>query len=101
MIGKFRKKEPTIFDEQITAILDEMHEFGPNSEEYEKLLEYLQKITSIKADASPSKRVSPDTVLMVLGNLFGILIIVAYEQKHVLTSKGVGFILKPKNNAAQ
>jgi hypothetical protein len=33
---------------------------------------------------------------MILGNLMGILVIVAYEQKHVMTSKGFSQLIRPK-----
>jgi hypothetical protein len=33
---------------------------------------------------------------IVVGNILGILVIVAYEQKHVMVSKGLGFVIKAK-----
>jgi hypothetical protein len=35
--------------------------------------------------------------MVVLGNLLGILIIVAYEEKHVITSKAMPLFIRPKN----
>ncbi len=94
MFGKFRRDEQTIYDDPIIRILTEMDDYGPDSEEYLTLLPHLERLSKLKAETSP-KRISPDTMVIVAGNLLGILIIVAYEQKHVMTSKGLGFI-KPK-----
>jgi hypothetical protein len=32
----------------------------------------------------------------VIGNLTGILLILNYERAHVVTSKAIGFVLKPR-----
>jgi len=40
--------------------------------------------------------ISRDTIALIAGNLMGILLIVAYEQKHVITSKGFGQVIRPK-----
>lgn len=93
LFRKRRKLEP-LLDPVIDRILDDMHMLGPTAEEYPQLLEELEKATKLHNSLSRSWKVSPDTVALVLGNLFGILIIVAYEQKNVITSKGLGFVMK-------
>ena len=93
MIGKFGNK-PELIDTQITAVLNRMSDLGlENTEEYSKLLVYLERLNETKAKNRPS-RVSGDTIAIVLGNLLGILIIVMYEQKHVLSTKAFGFGMK-------
>jgi hypothetical protein len=83
----------SILDEPIAKILTDMNVYGPDSPEYPKLVMHLERLVRLKAEEA-RRRVSPDTVLIVSGNLLGILIIVAYEQKHVMVSKGLGFILR-------
>lgn len=39
-------------------------------------------------------KISPDTVLVVAGNLLGILLILTYEKADIITSKAINFILK-------
>lgn len=39
-------------------------------------------------------QVSPDTLLVVAGNLLGILLILTYEKADIITSKALNFILK-------
>jgi hypothetical protein len=69
----------------------------PGTEEYSNTLSYLERLVKLKAEDKP-ERISRNTVAVVLGNLAGILLIVAYEQKHVMTSKAFGTILKtPKD----
>jgi hypothetical protein len=82
-------------DEPIDRVLTEMNTYGPDSPEFEKQLRYLERLQEMKAGERRHFKVSPDTIALVLGNLAGILIIVAYENKHVMTSKAMGYI-KPK-----
>ena len=42
------------------------------------------------------RRVSPDTMAIVAGNLLGIALIVGHERMNVVTSKALGFVLKSK-----
>ena len=94
MFGKSKNDEPDL-KKPTDKVLKSMDEYGPDSPEYEKLLTYLERFAKLKADTRKSK-VSPDTMALVLGNLIGILIIVGYEQNHVITSKGLGFVMKSK-----
>ena len=94
MFGLFKKDESKL-DDLIDTVLDEMATYGPDAPEYPALLDHLERLTKLKAGNSRG-RVSPDQMALVAGNLLGILIIVAYEQKHVMTSTAKGFILKSK-----
>jgi hypothetical protein len=98
MLERFTKKKPSVLDEHISDILDKMKMYGPDNEEYPRLIEQLERLNKLKCKERRFK-FSPDTMLIVGGNLIGILIIVAYEQKHVIVSKGLGFIGKSKSIA--
>lgn len=50
-------------------------------EEYEKL-------------SKSDWKVSPDTLLVVAGNLLGIVLILTYEKGNIITTKAINFILK-------
>lgn len=95
MFGYSRKVEDPKLDAVIERLLSEMIEYGPDSDEYQKCLAYLERVNTLKTTRS-RQRVSPDQMAMVLGNLLGIVIIVAYEQKHVMTSKAKDFVLKTR-----
>lgn len=97
MLRKFwRRDKPSILDEPIEKVLKEMKEYGPDAPEYPKLVAHLERLIRLKQEEK--SKVSPDTMAIVIGNLVGILIIVSYEQSHVMVSKGVGFILRPREN---
>lgn len=96
---KFVKNdEPTPVDDQIDAVIKEMDVKGVNSEEYPKLMSYLERLNKLKT-ITRRPPVSRDTVALIAGNLLGILLIVAYEQKHVMTSKGFSQIIRPKGQS--
>lgn len=91
----FGNEKTTPVDAQIDAVLDEMHDTGVLSDEYPKLMSYLERLNEVKAKEAKAP-VSRDMLVQVAGSLAGILLIVAYEQKHVMTSKGFGFSIRPK-----
>ena len=93
MFGKFRKEKEDPLDTPINAVLHEMDLYGPDTEEFAVRLAYLERLKRIKNDERRDS-ISYDTLAVVGGNLLGILIIVMYEQKHVMTSKAFGFTLK-------
>lgn len=94
MFGLFETDEPTKLDELITTLENELDAVGPRSEEYNDILKRLERLYELRLNDRP-KRVSPDTLALIAGNLAGILLIVAYEQKHVITSKGFSQIVRP------
>ena len=95
MLRRFVKEKPSILDEPIAKVLTEMNMYDPHADEWTHLMGYLERLGHLKAEEQ-RRRGSPDTMAIVAGNLLGILVIVAYEQKHVMVSKGMNFILKTK-----
>lgn len=89
----FSNEGPSPLDPLIDALQDEMHATELLSEEYQTLLARLERLYDIKAKER-QEPVSRDTLLMVAGNLLGILTIVAYEQKHLMSQKGFSQILR-------
>jgi hypothetical protein len=82
-------------EKAIDDLLNSMNSVMPDSKEYSQMADQLIKLYNLKGVDSP-KRVSPDVLLTVLGNLFGIVLIVGFEQRNVITSKALGFVLKLK-----
>lgn len=93
MLGR-PKKDRTQLEIVTDAVLLEMETYGPMDPAYPELLNQLERLNALQE--KKKQHVSPDTVVLVLGNLLGIVIIVAYERAHVMTSKGMNFILKTK-----
>lgn len=91
----FKKKLDPATEALITSVLIEMNEVGVIAPEYPALLAYLERLHELRAKQR-REPMSRDTAALIAGNLAGILLIVAYEQKHVMTSKGFTQIIRPK-----
>lgn len=89
------KKRESILDEPIAKVLTEMNTFSPETKEYQAAIDHLDRLMRMKAEER-NRRISWDTVAIVAGGFLQVLVIVAYEQKHVMTSKGLGFVIKAK-----
>jgi hypothetical protein len=96
MLDRFTRKRHSVVDEPIAKVLTDMNQYGPDSKEYSELVDHLERLMEMKAKERQS-RISPDTMAIVAGNLLGILIIVAYEQKHVIRTSGMNFVMKVRN----
>lgn len=94
MVNIFQKN-PSKLDEPINKILARMDDVEVGNEECDKLTKQLERLMKLQAE-EPRGGISPDTLAIVVGNLLGILTIVAYEQKHVMVSKALGLILRSK-----
>lgn len=88
-------QQPTALDTTIDEALTQLSGIEVGSEEYTKKMDQITKLYAIKEKNSP-KRVSPDTLVIVAGNLLGILAILGHERAHVVTSKALSFVLKPR-----
>jgi hypothetical protein len=63
------------------------------SDEYDRALSHLEKLYKIK-QGEKSKKISPDTKAIIIANLAGIGLILAYEHAHVITSKALSFVTR-------
>jgi len=89
------KKSPkpkTALDKAIDNVLREMEDNSADSKEFAQMTKQLVKLSKLREQSQ--RRVSPDTIAVVTGNLAGILFIVAHERTHVITSKAINFVLK-------
>lgn len=82
--------ESIALEETILTLEVAMRTKGEDTDDYATMLNRLERLYKLKEKNAP-KRISPDTMLIVGGNLFGILVIVYFEQAHVLTSKALSF----------
>lgn len=89
-----RKKNEAL-DELIQMLEKEMSVTDPESEGYKELLERYERLTKLRRSEAEG-RIDPNTALMVAGNLAGIIAMLNFERLGVITSKAVGFIIKPK-----
>lgn len=96
-VKKVNPEEPTKLEKVLDDLLDLMLETDTNSEEYAKMADLLVKLYKLKEvdiNATAKKRLSPDTLAVVFGNLAGILLVLGYEQVGVVSSKAFGLVMK-------
>lgn len=91
-----KNDEATALQKLIDKVELEMHHTDVNSEEFAKLATQLERLYDIKTKGRDF--ISRDTLAVIAGNLAGILLIVAYEQKHVMNSKGLPQLIRPRVN---
>lgn len=68
-----------------------------NTEDPAKITELKQKMEMYSTILDKNRaewKISPDTLLVVLGNLVGILLILKFEKLDILTTKAINFVLK-------
>jgi hypothetical protein len=92
----------THFDPEIERVLKELKAAKPDSKEYSDLLERLTKLHKLRVDdhnmIERRKQVSPDTVLGVCANIFGILWLSRYEKENVIKAKeAMKMVIKPRS----
>lgn len=90
-----KKTTPSKLDEAIENVFSEMAGVDCDSDEYNVMTNQLEKLYRLK-EIDPPRRVSPDTLALMVSNLAGILIIVGHERAHIIASKALMFISKPR-----
>lgn len=93
MLSGLMKRENELLNGEIGRIRNRMLEVDMNSEEYERLLNAFEKLIKLQNEVKGSG-VDPNTVLVVSSNILAILIIVSYEQGHIIASKGLQFLVR-------
>lgn len=87
--------EPKTLQDLIDTTISQTMEMSPAEEGFTTSVDNLVKLYAIK-NAKFENRISKDAVLTVVGNLAGIVMILGYEQTRIVTSKALGFVMKPK-----
>ena len=82
-------------DGAIDSLFAELDGYTGSEEEYSAITDQIEKLYKLRNETKP-KTVSADTMAIVAGNLLGILLIVGFEQTHVITSKAIGFVMKSR-----
>jgi hypothetical protein len=84
-------------DAEINAALVKLDELpDKTSEDYGLLVDRISKLYKLKAEERP-ERISPNGALVVAANVIGIVWITQHERLHPITTKALGFIMKPRS----
>ena len=104
-----RKKhvnEQTTLEGLIDKVAAKLSETDPGDENYLKLQDSFMKLCQLQKEQNtkskdgganaPSSKVDINTLIVVLGNLLGIILILNYEKIGVVTSKALSFVIKSR-----
>lgn len=99
-MGLFGKDEIDHWTTAERQLLRSINDLGPDDEGYNDKLEQLDKLTRMKSRSKKGilKRISPDTLAIVVGNIIITVIIVGYERGNVVTTKVLSFRMKDNLN---
>lgn len=88
-----KNKIEALIDELIERTLVQMSGERVSKEDYANGLEMVERLAKLKS-LMADKKVSKDTILLVIANLVGICLILGYEHVNVISSKALGFVMK-------
>ena len=103
----------TKLDKEIISSLEELGKHEATSEEYGTVVDRISKLHKLKSEEAQNqikieeithkfeadKKLqlpSTDTLIVVGANIFGILWLTRYERENVISSKALGFVMKPR-----
>ena len=93
----FSKRNNEELDNCINMLLVEIRENGADAPEFPELLNRLERLHKLKSEEDNKQRVSPEVVWTVVGNIVCVVLVIGYEQKHVISSKAMTFIARLGN----
>lgn len=93
---KRKNTDETNIQELIDTAQSHLFGLDAESDEYDSVLKQIERLYKLQSQSSDHRKVSPDTWLLVGGNLAGIALILSYEHLHPIASKALGFVLKTK-----
>ena len=86
------KTKKTIEDE-IGHVLTAMGSLDPKSDEYGTAARNLKELYEARSKKA-AHLIEADTIVAATANILGILLILNYEQLHVIATKAIGFVVK-------
>jgi len=89
-----KKDKRSTIDKEIDSVIEVMSILNANSDEYTAMAKNLEVLMKAKSYNKDGTKVSKDTVWTVVGSIASIVIIVGYEQAHIVASKAIGFVIK-------
>ena len=92
---KFGKQDKrTSIDKEIDRVVEVMSITKSDSEEYKEMAINLELLMKGRSYSKDTTKISKDVLVTGLFSVLSILIIIGYEQGHVMASKAIGFVVK-------
>ncbi len=83
----------TEYDEEIQRVIARLTELDPSSEDYKKASEALKNLSEARSKRAASL-IDANSALAILSNILGIVLILNYEQLHVLNTRAFQLLKK-------
>ncbi len=94
----FWKHENTkALEDEIKEVLHEMSSLGVTDPDYPKQMAYLERLEKVRAAGHSRPKLNLNHVLFVAGNLVGVLLLVGRDETHLVSTKALGQIIRPKS----
>lgn len=94
----FKKKQtaPDPLKEELDRVLDELSGLSSTTKEYAKAVKQYGELSKIYASSQKkTPKISNDALLGAGSHLLGLGMILGFEKFNVITSKALGFVMKP------
>lgn len=82
-------------DEEIERLTRQLADISPLSDDYATILNRLSLLTKARAERN-ERAISMDTVLTVVANIAGMLLVLNYERLNVISTKALTMVWKSK-----
>ena len=92
---KEKPKHQRMLEAELDRTIIRLRAEMQNSEDYTKTLSIVERLHEM-IDKETRSSVSKDTMLVVGGNLLGIILILKHEHLNPITSKALGFVLRAR-----
>lgn len=87
------KPDKRTISNEIDRIVKELEGMKPETQEYEAKVKAVDVLCRARS-YQPARVINMDTVIAASVNIVGILLILNYENLHVVSSKALSFVLK-------
>lgn len=84
------------FDDDITLLISQLYTLDENSEARGKLVNDIKNLVEAKKNYNSNRNDMIIKSITAGTTLLGIIVMLGFEESHVITSKVLGFIPKPK-----
>ena len=90
-------KARKMLNAELERVVEDLQKRDLDSAEYRRMLKDAETLESLaNGRVAARKPLSADAVLTVVGSLAGIALILWVEDEHVLSTKSLGFVLRPR-----
>lgn len=92
MQGKHPKK---MLDEELERVVTVMKDLDPSEDRYGVMVANLIKLSQARTETF-KREIDVNVVIGAVTNIVSILVILNYDQLHVVSSKAIGLLVKPR-----